>query len=65
METSLYYSDGKDCKSGIDSFYEHYQTFKCDPEQLEKFFRWNDLMDNARNIELKDYIPELDACRPY
>lgn len=65
METQLYYSDGKDCKSGIDCFYEHYSQYKPDPKKLEEFFRWNDLMDLSRNISMRDYIPELDACRPY
>ena len=65
METQLYYSDGKDCKSGIDSFYDHYLTYKPDLDHLQKFFKWNDAMDKARNITMADFIPELDACRPY
>jgi hypothetical protein len=62
-ETTLYFSDGKDCKSGIDSFYEHYKNYKLDKTHLEKFFTWNDAMDQARNIKLADYIPDLDNCR--
>lgn len=63
QQTAVYYNDGKDCKSGIDSFLEHYKSYDVDKEHLKKFFAWNDLMDRARNIKLKDYIPELDACR--
>lgn len=64
-ETKLYRSDGKDCKSGIDSLLAHYQTYKPEHDKVEKFFRWNDIMDNARNIKLIDYIPDLDSYRPY
>jgi len=64
-ETKLYYSDGKDCKSGIDGMLSHYETYTPEPEKVEKFFKWNDIMDSARNIKLKDYIPDLDAYRPY
>jgi len=62
-QTSLYFSDGKDCKSGIDSFYDHYKNYKLDKDHLKKFFAWNDIMDNARGIALADYIPDLDNCR--
>lgn len=63
-KTRLYWSDGKDCRSGIDSFYNHYQSYIPDKEHLKKFFDWNDKMDNARNIKMADYIPELAACNP-
>ena len=65
QETKLYYSDGKDCKSGIDGLLEHYKYYKTEPEKVEKFFKWNDIMDSARNIMMVDYIPDLDAYRPY
>jgi hypothetical protein len=57
------WSDGKDCTSGIDSFYEHYLNYKINNDDLKKFFTWNDAMDKARNISMSDYIPELDVCR--
>ncbi len=62
-KTILYSSDGKDCTSGIDAFYDHYLRYKVNKDDLQKFFTWNDLMDKARNISMSDYIPELDACR--
>jgi MoaA/NifB/PqqE/SkfB family radical SAM enzyme len=62
-KTILYSSDGKDCTSGIDAFYDHYLRYKINKDDLKKFFTWNDLMDKARNISMVDYIPELDACR--
>jgi len=63
-ETKLYHSDGKDCTSGIDSLLAHYESYQPEPEKVEKFFRWNDIMDSARNIKLKDYIPDLESYRP-
>jgi len=62
-KTILYTSDGKDCTSGIDAFYDHYSRYKVNKDDLKKFFTWNDLMDKARNISMADYIPELDRCR--
>jgi len=64
-ETKVYHNDGKDCKSGINSFLKHYKQAKIDKQHLKKFFEYNDKMDRARNINLKDYIPELDATRRY
>ena len=64
QKTRLYWSDGKDCRSGIDSILEHYKYgYEVDLEHLKKFFDWNDMMDKVRKIKMKDYIPELDECR--
>lgn len=63
QQTATYWNNGKDCKSGIDSFLEHYQSYTIDTNHLKRFFAWNDLMDSARNIKLIDYIPDLDQCR--
>lgn len=63
MKTNVYYSDAKACKTAIDSLYTHYTNFEPDLEHLSKFFEWNDIMDNARNIKMEDYIPELAKCR--
>lgn len=62
-QTVLYYNDGKDCRTGVDAVYEHYKQASIDLDHLKKFFKYNDSMDQARNIKLSDYIPELDACR--
>ena len=62
-QTNVYYSDGKSLKTGIDSVYDHYLNYTPDLDHLKKFFKWNDKMDQVRNIELKDYIPELAECR--
>ena len=63
-QTSVYYSNGKSNKTGIDSLYEHYKTNpKCNTELLKKFFKNNDQLDLARGSKLGDYIPELEAVR--
>lgn len=63
QKTKVYFNDGKDCRSGVDAFLEHYETASVDLDHLQKFFAWNDLMDHARGIQMKDYIPDLDATR--
>lgn len=66
MKTSMYRSNGKSCKSGIDGLYEYYTnqpTFNKD--DLKSFFDYNDQLDKVRGVKLSDYIPELEACRKY
>ena len=66
MQTSVYHSNGKSCKSGIDSIYNHYNSNPvCDLKSLKDFFAYNDQLDRARDIKLADYIPELEAARSY
>jgi organic radical activating enzyme len=36
---------------------------QCQPEQLKRFFKFNDLLDKSRNVHLRDYNPELDKLR--
>ena len=65
-QTSIYYSNGKSCKTSIDSIYEHYANNPvCDLEQLRAFFDFNDQLDKARGSKLVDYIPELEAARAF
>jgi len=65
-KTNVYYSDGKSNKTCIDSIYEYYANSPvCNIDSLRNFFTENDRLDKIRNIKLKDYIPELDACRQY
>ena len=65
-QTSVYYSNGKSCKTTIDSLYDYYSNNPtCDLKSLKEFFEYNDKLDQARNVRLADYIPELEACRKY
>jgi sulfatase maturation enzyme AslB (radical SAM superfamily) len=64
QQTSIYHSNGKSCKSGIDSILAHYTNDPvCDLKSLEDFFAYNDQLDRARGTRLADYIPELEAAR--
>lgn len=66
MQTSIYHSNGKSCKSGIDSIYNHYTNNPvCNIKDLKDFFMYNDQLDRARGTKLGDYIPELEAARKY
>lgn len=66
MQTSVYHSNGKSCKSGIDSIYNHYVNSPvCDVNALKDFFAYNDQLDRARGTRLMDFIPELEAARKY
>ena len=64
MNTSTYLSNGKSCKTAIDSIHKHYS---CNPiynvDDLRAFFNYNDQLDQARGVRLADYIPELEAAR--
>ena len=52
-----------DLLSGI-SVRDIERTYR-DTDKLKKFFDYNDLLDQSRNVKLIDYIPELEACRSY
>jgi sulfatase maturation enzyme AslB (radical SAM superfamily) len=66
MQTSIYHSNGKSCKSAIDSIYAHYiNNPQCNIKYLKDFFDYNDQLDRARGTKLSDYIPELELARNY
>lgn len=65
-QTSVYYADGKSNKTCIDSLHSYYSNNpQCDLDLLRQFFVENDRLDQIRNVYLKDYIPELEACRKF
>lgn len=64
MNTSVYHSNGKSCKSAIDSLYNYYvKNPECNLNDLGDFFAYNDQLDRARGVKLADYIPELEVAR--
>ena len=66
MHTSVYHSNGKSCKSGIDSIYNYYiNNPVCDTKSLNDFFAYNDQLDQVRGTKLIDFIPELEHARKY
>ena len=52
-------------KSKVDYYINEMQHSKLNLPALEDFFKFNDTLDQSRNIKLIDYIPELEACRSY
>ena len=50
-------------KKRIDYIYNQVKNSVVNIKTLEAFFNYNDALDQSRNIELKDYIPELEKCR--
>lgn len=66
QQTKIYHSDGRSCKSTVDSLLDYYSNNpKLDISLLRRFFEYNDQIDQARGVKLKDYIPELDAGRQF
>ena len=66
MKTNAYYTNGKSVKTSIDSIHAHYsKNPKYDQLALRAFFEYNDQLDQARNVRLADYIPELEECRKF
>jgi sulfatase maturation enzyme AslB (radical SAM superfamily) len=66
QQTSIYHSNGKSCKTSIDSILHHYSNNPvCDLKALKDFFDYNDQLDRARGTRLADYIPELEAARKF
>jgi sulfatase maturation enzyme AslB (radical SAM superfamily) len=52
-------------RNKLDWFIEQVKSSQVDLVALDEFFKYNDTLDSSRNIKLKDYIPELEACRDY
>jgi hypothetical protein len=48
----------------VDSLYQQFEKrVDVDQSLLEEFYKFNDLLDHSRNIQLKNYIPTLDRYR--
>jgi len=53
-------------KNIVDILIDYFETkYQLDTIKLDKFFKFNDKLDQARKVQLKDYILELDECRRY
>lgn len=50
-------------KEKVDYFIDLMSNTKTNLYELEKFFKFNDTLDQSRNIKLINYIPELEECR--
>ena len=58
------YKNDQLLKSFIDGLISYYIEPKLiDVKKIKDFFEFNDKLDQSRNIQLKDYIPELEEYR--
>ena len=61
LKTINSYGNDKLFRFFVDALIEYVPL--TDLGKLTKFFEYNDLLDKSRNVQLKDYIPELDQYR--
>lgn len=58
------YKNDRLLSSFIDGLITHYQEpHQVDQQKLNLFFDYNDRLDQSRNVQLADYIPELERYR--
>jgi len=60
--TNIYQSDNL-FKSFVDTLINLSKTSVTDQVKIQKFFTFNDLLDNSRSVKLVNYIPELEDLR--
>jgi sulfatase maturation enzyme AslB (radical SAM superfamily) len=65
LTKSKYYANDGSFRSKVDYYIAEMQNAKLDLVALEQFFVYNDTLDRSREIQLIDYIPELEQCRNY
>jgi hypothetical protein len=65
QETNMYYQNGRSIKSMVDLILAHYSSpsYNCNIDKLQEFYQFNGKLDQARNSNLADYIPELAEAR--
>ena len=61
QETKVYFNNGRSIKSQVDLLLKYYSNkdYQLNIEQLKKFYEFNNMLDQSRNSNLCDYIPEL------
>ena len=59
------YTTDESFKSKVDFYIASMTNSSPDLKVLEDFFKFNDRLDESRNVKLADYIPELEKCRTY
>jgi hypothetical protein len=63
QELKCYKNDGL-LKSFVDNIITHYESGpEIDLIKLKEFFKFNDTLDQSRNVRLIDYIPSLEQAR--
>ena len=65
LKQSNHYAQDDSFRGKVDYFIAELVEAPLNLPALEEFFDYNDTLDESRGVELKDFIPELDACRAY
>jgi len=63
IKLSRSYNTNAVLKSRVDYFIDILKKSTVDLDNLKKFFKYNDALDQVRGVKLGDYIPELEATR--
>jgi sulfatase maturation enzyme AslB (radical SAM superfamily) len=63
VQTMNCYQNSLLLASSIDGYIRQFEQ-RSDTADLTKFFKFNDLLDQSRGVQLVDYLPELDRYRP-
>jgi molybdenum cofactor biosynthesis enzyme MoaA len=65
IKTLKKYQNDEIFNNNINSIIQRIETCEVDLEQLSNFFKFNDILDQSRNVQLTNFIPELEHCRSY
>ena len=65
MTSSYNYINELRFRTKIDYYIRELTDCRLNETALREFFTYNDALDVSRNINLIDYIPELEKCREY
>jgi len=57
------YKNTKLLETFVDGLIQKFKNNQINTDILEKFFKFNDVLDASRSVKLVDYIPELEALR--
>jgi sulfatase maturation enzyme AslB (radical SAM superfamily) len=63
LRNTTSYSRDESFRNKVEYYINKVKTNTLDVDNLVKFFEYNDTLDQSRQVELKDYIPELESCR--
>lgn len=62
-DTKVYYNVGRNTNDAIEEVIKFFENYDYDRKILQEFFDYNDALDQSRNSDLNDYIPELAQAR--
>lgn len=65
LKTCVSYQTEDHFKNKVDYFLSKMKTCIIDINALRKFFNYNDQLDQSRNTNLENFVPELHACKSY